>query len=282
MVRIRRKRTAIFWEPFGRLLTWQSTGRRLRTNTAENSSRGKGRSGQKSGLFRGPCVPEDNATKPRESKRNQRKPGATQHERLPVFLLVIRVVDNTKVFRRKKKIFSGFIYNAIPSAFCIDFDNVVGVTFVPPTEDVDYETICTVEQLYQSFFNNRPTRDIQRINSISGTLVPNSGIDPEDCIGKPMFFIFETEAMLNLFGVEVKLNGIVGMCNAMVSDYESDGDKYTMTFGNVSDEQPFFTAVIYFKDETSMQNCRETCKSLTEDMQAALSPSSFIRKKNNF
>jgi GH25 family lysozyme M1 (1,4-beta-N-acetylmuramidase) len=79
----------------------------------------------------------------------------------------------------------------------------------------------------------------------------------------------------------VKLYGIVGMCNAMVSDYESDGDKYTMTFGNVSDEQPFFTAVIYFKDEASMQNCRETCKSLTEDMQAALHPSSYIRKKNN-
>lgn len=159
-------------------------------------------------------------------------------------------------------------------------EEYLGVTFTPPSEDVDYETICTIEQLYQSFFFNKPTRELQRVNSISGTLVPESGIDPQEYVGKPMFFIFETEANVNLFGSELKLYGIVGMCSAIIADFKAEGEKYTMTFGDISEEQKFFTSVIYFKDEQSMHYCRDNCKNLAQEMQSAQTPGSYIKRVN--
>lgn len=93
-----------------------------------------------------------------------------------------------------------------------------------------------------------------------------------------MFFIFETELKVNLFGSELKLYGIVGMCNAIIADFISDGDKYTMYFGDISDEQKFFTSVIYFKDEQSMHDYKDNYKELSQDMQTAQTPGSYIEK----
>lgn len=160
-------------------------------------------------------------------------------------------------------------------------EGYLGVTFIPPLEDIDYETICIVEQLYQSFFFNKPTRESQRVNSITGTLVPETDLNLEEYVGKPMFFIFETTASVNLFGSEVKLYGIIGMCNAIVSDFIANDDKYTMTFGDISEDQRLFTAVIYFKDEQSMHYYRDNCKELAQEMQTAQSPGSYIKKEND-
>lgn len=157
-------------------------------------------------------------------------------------------------------------------------EEYLGATFIPPNEDVDYETICIIEQLYQSFFFNKPTRDLQRVNSVSATLVPESGINPQEYVGKPMFLIFETDAKVNIFGSELKLYSILGMCNAIIADFVLDGDKYTMYFGDISEEQKFFTSVIYFKDEQSMHDYKDNYKGLSQDMQTAQTPGSYIEK----
>lgn len=152
----------------------------------------------------------------------------------------------------------------------------LGVSFIPPAEDIDYETICIVEQLYQSFIFNRPTRDLNRINSISGTWVADGAVKPEDCIGQHLFFSFDGTSTIDLFGVKLNLYCIVGQCNAVVQDYVINDDKYTMTFGDLSKDKPLFSSIIYFKDEESMKSCREKSTTLVEDMQKAQKPSYYI------
>lgn len=158
----------------------------------------------------------------------------------------------------------------------LQIEEYLNVSFIPPAEDINYETICIVEQLYQSFIFNKPTRDANRINSISGTWVADGAVKPEDCIGQHLFSSFDGTARIELFGVELNLYCIVGMCNAVISDYVITDDKYTMTFGDVSADKPFFTSVIYFKDEESMKNCRENVTTLAEDMHKAQKPGSYL------
>lgn len=158
----------------------------------------------------------------------------------------------------------------------LSIEEYLNVSFVPPQEDVDYETMCIVEQLYQSFIFGKPTRDLQRVNSISGTWVPEGAINPEDCIGKHIFSSFDGSSTIELFGVKLDLYCIVGQCNAIVSDLVVDDGKYTMTFSDVSKDKPFFTSVIYFKDEDTMKKSRDNFASIAEEMHNALKPSSYF------
>ena len=158
----------------------------------------------------------------------------------------------------------------------LEIEKYLNVSFVPPAEDIDYETICLVEQLYQSFIFNRPTRELKRVNSITGTWVADGSVKPEDCIGQHLFFSFDGESKINLFGVELNLYCIIGQCNAVVTDYVVNEDKYTMAFGDLDQDKPLFSAVLYFKDETSMKACRDNVTTLADDMHKAQKPNELI------
>lgn len=158
----------------------------------------------------------------------------------------------------------------------LKIEEVLGVSFIPPMEDIDFDTMCLVEQLYQSFAFQRPTIDSKRINSISGTWAEKTLTKPEDCIGKQLFMIFTGKRTEVLFGVELTLYFISGQCNAVVSDYKLKDKKYTIQFADWSVERHFFTAILYFENQDAMNSCVKNNTPLEERMHNAKQPSDYF------
>lgn len=158
----------------------------------------------------------------------------------------------------------------------LQIESYLGVSFVPPKEDVDFDTMCFVEQLYQSFIFKRPTQEKYRINTLSGQRLENDGVDIKKYIGKQIFLISTNSDERELFGVNLKTFFISGQCNAVLSEYEETDEKYKITFGDLSTEKPFFTASLYFKEEKEMDAFVANNTPLAEDMHKALKPSSYF------
>ena len=49
-----------------------------------------------------------------------------------------------------------------------------------------------------------------------------------------------------------------------------------MAFGDLDQDKPLFSAVLYFKDETSMKACRDNVTTLADDMHKAQKPNELI------
>ncbi len=157
-------------------------------------------------------------------------------------------------------------------------EKFLNINFVLPQDDIDYETACLVEQLYQSLICNRPTIYRQRVDSLNGLFVGSSRkvFDENVKIGNHLFFICDTAAKMDLFGVELELYGILGICNAVISDYKIENDNYSIYFKDLSTEKPLFTSVLYFKSHDDMIKCRETRKTLKDDLVNAKKPSELM------
>lgn len=151
----------------------------------------------------------------------------------------------------------------------------LGVSFVPTQNEIDHETMCIVEQLYQSFFFQTPTKDLKRVDSVSGLLVANPKL-LDDCVGKSLFFTFECDTKIELLGLTIDLYCIAGQCNAVVSNVETDEKSYKMTFKDISDDKPFFTSVIYFKTKEQRQQYRKEGDSVVNAMLNAQRPSFYL------
>lgn len=138
-------------------------------------------------------------------------------------------------------------------------EEIIDVSFVPPNEELSFDSICLVEQLFQSLVNYIPTRDKQNIESISGELKDGEKIeDMKVSVNQPMFFEFEATTKLSLFDTEIELPAIIGVCDAVISNCESseDGSKYTIFFSDESNDKKKYTAVLFFKSDDELQKYR--------------------------
>lgn len=132
-------------------------------------------------------------------------------------------------------------------------EKLLKVHFEPPQENVDIETICLVEQLYQNLVNKLPTRNNQTINSINGN---SDGAKIEaninDFIGKPVYFEFEAMSHIELFGVKKELPTLIGIINAVCSEYSTHGKEKKLVLVDESKEKKRYTSIMYFKSEKEL------------------------------
>ena len=128
------------------------------------------------------------------------------------------------------------------------------ISFIPPQKDVDFDTICLVEQLYQNLINQLPTRSSQLINSIDANWnfdSPQKSI--KEIIGLPIFFEFEVISQIELFGVTMKLPSLLGIFNSVLKEYTEKGDKQRLIFIDESEEKKRYTSVMCFKSEEELK-----------------------------
>lgn len=141
----------------------------------------------------------------------------------------------------------------------LKIEEFLDVEFCPPKEDVDFETICMVEQLYQNLINKIPTRDKQIINSIDGNWdFESCGKDINESIGRPMFFEFEATSQIELFGVKKPLPILLGIFNAVLVEYSKKGKKQKLVLEDESSEKKRYTSVMHFKTEEDLRIFKTT------------------------
>ena len=138
-------------------------------------------------------------------------------------------------------------------------EEFLGISFTPPQEDVDFETICIVEQLYQNLINKTPTREKQIINSIDGNWdFSESGKNIEESIGHPIFFEFEATTHIELFGVQKDLPALLGVFNAVLSDYSANAKKQKLVLADESSEKQRYASILCFRSEEELKAYKST------------------------
>lgn len=158
----------------------------------------------------------------------------------------------------------------------IELEKILNVSFVPPKNDIDYKTMCLIEQLYQSLINQKSTREAQRTTSISGNWTSDMDRQLDGRIGKKQFMFSTCEQKQKLLGVDLVVYLIAGQCNAVISKYTVNNGKYTIEFGDLDSDNPFFTAVRFFKTKDEMESIIKNNIPLEEEMLNAVAVSNSI------
>lgn len=133
----------------------------------------------------------------------------------------------------------------------------LGLSFSPPDEDVDFDTICLVEQLYQNLINRVPIRDTGKPESLDGEWETINEEDIRKSIGSHVYFEFDTTMKAELFGEKFALYGLVGIADAVLTDFSKNKKKHKIVLGDASEERPRYTASLYFKNEEEMNEYRK-------------------------
>lgn len=136
----------------------------------------------------------------------------------------------------------------------LKIEAVLGVSFVPPHENIDSDSIYIVEQLYQNLINHKPVRDKDKIDSISNNWeFSNPDKDLKDLVGKSIVFQFEATENIELFGVKLQLPALVGIFNSVVKDFSiTEDSKYKITLVDESEDKERYTSIICFKTEEEL------------------------------
>lgn len=134
----------------------------------------------------------------------------------------------------------------------------LGVTFTPPNEDVDFDTICLVEQLYQNLINMVPIRDTGKPETLDGEWETINEEEIKKSMGSRIYFEFDATMKAELFGVRFTLYGLLGIVDAVLTDFCKHGKKHKIVLGDASDEQPRYTASLYFRSEEEMRAYQKT------------------------
>lgn len=129
-----------------------------------------------------------------------------------------------------------------------EIENKLNVTFQPPFTDLDFESICDIEEIYQNIIHQEPIRTNTSINSITTKLEFFKDTIDHDSLGKPIYFEFDSISSFELFGQEINLPCIICIFNAILSKYEQDElkEEYTIFFENESDEKQMYISTLRF------------------------------------
>lgn len=137
----------------------------------------------------------------------------------------------------------------------LEIEEQLGIEFCPPQDDIDFETMCLVEQLYQNLINKVPTLDNQKIDSIDGNWgFESHGKDISESIGRPIFFEFEVASKIELFGVKIELPTLIGVFNAILSAYNTKGEKQKIVLSDENPEKQRYTSMMCFKTESDLNS----------------------------
>ena len=133
-------------------------------------------------------------------------------------------------------------------------EDTLGVVFDPHGNELEFNDVCDIEEIYQNLINKAPIRRNTSINSITSKWeVQKDGI-VEDTLGKPIYFEFDGRSTVKLFAQEIELPCIVGIFNAVLSRYEKNEatNECTIFLENESDEKQMYTSTLRFLNKEEL------------------------------
>lgn len=161
--------------------------------------------------------------------------------------------ENTKRFEDSSAVFWEKV---------LKIEEHLGISFTPPNEDVDFETICLVEQLYQNLLQLTPVRETSKPDTLDGEWEAENEEDFITSIGSKIYFEFEATRTIELFGAKFTLHGLVGIMDAVLGDVTKKGKKRRIVLQDASEDCPRYTSSIFFRDEADMRAYKESDRSV--------------------
>ena len=135
----------------------------------------------------------------------------------------------------------------------VSIEKVLCQEFPLPQDEISYDTVCLVEELYQTLVNHQPIREQGKIETLEGVWDRNVEENINNCIGQPIRFDFVATRIDNLFSVKIKLPCLVKIFNARLVKYSSDGaGKLKIYLEDESESKTRYYTCLLFKDEESM------------------------------
>lgn len=147
----------------------------------------------------------------------------------------------------------------------LSLEQELGVRFVPPQEDVGFETIILIEQLYQNLIKGVPIRETNTIESV--TYKENKGEEKSilDAIGHSILLEFDATMSFNLFGIRVKLPCITRIFHVKLGEPRISGKKRKIMLEDESDQKKRFASVLCFKNQEDLEYYRKLDRKSTTD-----------------
>ncbi len=137
----------------------------------------------------------------------------------------------------------------------LKIEEYLKVNFIPPDKNVDSETQYLVEQLYQNFINEVPTRYKKRLNSVEGKWKFDD--EKNKSLEGSIYFEFESEINVELFGVKLNLLALTGIFNTSIDIQEINSEKQKIVFRDESNEKKQFSSTICFKSDKELKKYKE-------------------------
>ena len=128
------------------------------------------------------------------------------------------------------------------------------VRFHPNIDEINNDLINFVERIYQNLINHIPVKNYDVINSVDTQLVDNTEVHKS--IGKPLFFEFEFNYEIELFGIKIVLPGLMNIFNSIISKYEKLDTKYRYILEDESDDRKRYSSSLYFASQEELTQFR--------------------------
>lgn len=134
-------------------------------------------------------------------------------------------------------------------------ESEINVSFTPPKENVEYDQILEIEELYQTLILKNPIRDKNIISSLSANCDYKKDIN--DCINKPLFFEFNATYSTDIFDFQINLPALLMIFNSKIVKIEKDKNESNIILEDESNEKKRYTVMMCFKDQEELEMYRK-------------------------
>lgn len=141
-------------------------------------------------------------------------------------------------------------------------EDILHIIFDIHRNEIGFENICDIEEIYQNIVNKTPIRCNKCINTITSKWEFSKDDTVKNILGKPIYFEFDGKTTYKLFDQDIELLCIVGVFNAVLTRYEKNEatNECTLFLENESDEKQMYTSTLGFLSEEELINYKEVTK----------------------
>lgn len=138
----------------------------------------------------------------------------------------------------------------------LQLEDKLQVTFEPPMDDIQYDTIVQVEELYQCLIKENPYIDTNIVNSIDGNWDMKENKEISDKIGDAIYFEFEATNEVELFDKKIILSALVAIFGAKLVGCVTENGKQKLILEDADENNKRFTSIMLFTDEKELKAFR--------------------------
>lgn len=133
-------------------------------------------------------------------------------------------------------------------------ENELNLSFEPPVENIDYDSVLEVEILYQSLINKKPFKDKNVISNVSGKWETNEKVNDAIREVSPLLLRFNAQDTFNLFGCEFTLHALIIVFNSKIKNIVDNENEKILYLEDLDENNKRYTSALYFKDEKTFNH----------------------------
>ena len=161
-------------------------------------------------------------------------------------------------------------------------ESELDVVFIPPRENLEYDKILEIEELYQSLVLKRPFKSRTHINTIDYRIDLNKKDEMEENINKTLLFQFNATYTGSILGCDVNLQALIMAFNSKILKIEKNKQTASITIGDESEEKKRYSSVMYFKNSEQIEKFKERLNNETiEIFRNAKSAHQYLNNNEN-